>query len=38
VTFETILLIAGGVLGVVLLGIIAVVFLGFKDWMDRGSH
>jgi uncharacterized protein involved in exopolysaccharide biosynthesis len=36
--FETILLVVAGLVGVVILGLVAVFFLGWMNWMDRGSH
>lgn len=36
-TFEIILLIAAGVFGIVVLGILIVIFLGFSNWLDKGG-
>jgi hypothetical protein len=38
VTYETMLLIAAGAVGVVIFGVLIVVFLSFKNWVDKGLY
>jgi hypothetical protein len=37
-TFEVILFVVAGIVGVVILGALAVFLFGGNDWIDRGSR
>jgi hypothetical protein len=36
--WTTIMLVLAGIVGVVMLAAVALYFLGYIDWMNRGSH
>lgn len=38
IMFDTILLVIAWIVGVIVVGGVVLWFLGFSDWMNRGSH
>jgi hypothetical protein len=38
VAFDTVLIVIACLVGAVLVGAVVLLFLGFSDWMNRGSH